>query len=92
MTWPDYTIIIVYMFLMIALGSWFSKKQTSTKVYFLAGRSMTWLPLAISMYATIFSSISYVMGPAEIFRYDAEYIIDSNFIPHSFFNCHCLFR
>jgi len=36
---------------------------------------MRWLPLAISMYATLFSSISYIMAPAEAFRYDMQWFV-----------------
>ncbi len=31
---------------------------------------MSWVPLSISIYATIFSSVSYVMAPAEAFRHE----------------------
>ena len=73
--WIDFGCIAGYMLFMIVLGSWFAKGQKSTKDYFLAGKSIRWLPLAISMYATLFSSISYVMAPAEAFRGDAQYLI-----------------
>jgi len=71
----DYACIIGYMSFIIIFGSHFARQQTSTKNYFLAGKSMGWLPLAISMYATLFSSISYVMAPAEAFRHDLQYLI-----------------
>jgi len=72
--WLDYTGIAAYLLFMIVLGSAFARRQRTSQDYFLAGRSMGWLPLAISIYATIFSSISYIMAPAEAFRYDMQYL------------------
>ena len=36
---------------------------------------MRWLPLSISMYASTFSSISYIMAPAEAFRFDMQWFV-----------------
>ncbi len=55
----DYICIIFYLLFIIVLGSSFSRQQKTTQNYFLAGKSIRWIPLAISMYATLFSSISY---------------------------------
>lgn len=71
----DYICIIGYVGFIIAFGCHFAKQQKSTKNYFLAGKSMGWFPLAVSMYATLFSSISYVMAPAEAFRHDLQFLM-----------------
>ena len=71
----DYFCIIFYLLFIIILGSCFGRQQKTTKNYFLAGKSMRWLPLAISMYASIFSSISYIMAPAEAFRFDMQWFV-----------------
>lgn len=70
----DYACIVGYLLFVIVLGSGFARQQKTTKDYFLAGKSMSWVPLSISIYATIFSSVSYVMAPAEAFRYDLQYL------------------
>ena len=70
----DYVCIVGYLAFVIVLGSGFVRQQKTTNDYFLAGKTMTWVPLSISIYATIFSSISYVMAPAEAFRYDLQYL------------------
>lgn len=70
----DYACIVGYLAFVIVLGSGFARQQKTTKDYFLAGKSMSWLPLSISIYATIFSSVSYVMAPAEAFRFDLQYL------------------
>ncbi|MBN2270858.1 MAG: hypothetical protein JXN61_09605 [Sedimentisphaerales bacterium] len=71
----DYFCIVFYLLFIVILGSCFGREQKTTKNYFLADKSMRWLPLAISMYASIFSSISYIMAPAEAFRYDMQWFI-----------------
>ena len=71
----DFICIVGYLAFVIVLGSLFSRQQKSTQNYFLAGKSMRWLPLAISMYASIFSAISFVMAPAEAFRGDLQYLV-----------------
>ncbi len=71
----DFVCIVGYLAFVIVLGSLFSRQQKSTKNYFLAGKSMRWLPLAISMYASIFSAISFIMAPAEAFRGDLQYLV-----------------
>lgn len=73
-TW-DYVCIFGYLALIIVVGGTFARQQKTSRDYFLAGKSMRWLPLAISMYATLFSAISYVMAPAEAFRHDLQYLV-----------------
>ena len=77
----DFICIVGYLAFVIVLGSLFSGQQKSTRNYFLAGKSMRWLPLAISMYASIFSAISFVMAPAEAFRGDLQYLVALTMFP-----------
>jgi len=70
----DYACIVGYLTFVIVLGSGFMRQQKTTNDYFLAGKTMSWVPLSISIYATIFSSVSYVMAPAEAFRHDLQYL------------------
>ena len=45
----DYTIIIIYFLIVITLGLWFQKKASKDlDSYFLAGKNIHWLPLAMS--------------------------------------------
>ena len=69
----DYVVIVGYFLAVLAIGWYCSRKQTSTAEYFLAARSMKWLPLGISMYASLFSSITYMALPAESFQHDIQY-------------------
>lgn len=71
----DFICIALYVGGIVLLGAYFSRQQRSTRDYFLAGKSMRWLPLAISMYASLFSSISYVAAPAMAFKDGIVYLM-----------------
>lgn len=57
-------ILIIYMAAMLGIGLWFSRRQTSTNEYFLAGRRMPWLVVAMSMYASLTSAVTFLALPA----------------------------
>ena len=48
----DWTIVLVYMLLMLGVGALFTKKIRSSSDYFLAGRSLGYFPIACSIAAT----------------------------------------
>ena len=68
----DYGVLAVYLATVLFLGSILGKKQKDTKDYFLAGRSMHWLPMGISIFASLASAASFVGAPAEVFKYDMK--------------------
>ena len=59
----DYSIMLIYILIMVGIGVWVGRGQKSTKEYFLAGRSMGWFPIGISTIASLYSAISYMGGP-----------------------------
>ncbi len=65
----DYFIVVAYLVAVVAMGAWVGRGQTDTEDYFLAGRRMHWLPVGISIMATLFSAISYLAYPGEIYGY-----------------------
>ena len=59
----DYSIIAIYLFLLVFMG--FKLRGQSTKSdYFLGGRTLGWKPLTLSVMATQLSAISFVSAPA----------------------------
>ena len=65
----DWLVIGVYGALMLGVGWYYSRRQTNTEEYFLAGRSMnSWL-IGISIFATLLSTISYLGSPGEIVKH-----------------------
>lgn len=61
----DWVICLGYLGLVVGLGLYFSNKQKSNDDFFLGGRNMHWLPVGLSLFATTFSSNSFVGLPAE---------------------------
>jgi len=68
LTTIDMIIAIVYVFGIIGIGVYFSRKQKSTKDFLLAGRSMGWLPVGLSLMATLTSAVGYMSYPAGAFK------------------------
>ncbi|MGB5823117.1 MAG: sodium:solute symporter [Proteocatella sp.] len=59
----DSSIIIVYILGMLFIGYFMGKDNENQEDYFLAGRSMPWLPIALSVAATMISANSFIGGP-----------------------------
>lgn len=56
----DTTILIVYLIATIALGLYLSRKHDSAEDYFLAGRSMIWPFIGLSLFASNISSTTLI--------------------------------
>jgi SSS family transporter len=79
--WLDYTFFILYLVASVAVGLLFVKEQRTMKDFFLAGRSMGSVIVAISVMAALFSGISFLGAPSEVYQYGLAY----GFILFSFF-------
>jgi SSS family solute:Na+ symporter len=64
----DLLILVAYFGVIVALGFWFSRKNTSTDNYFLGGRSMPGWLLGVSLISSIMSSMTFIAGPADSFK------------------------
>ena len=62
----DWIVIGIYAALVIALGWFYSRRQSSTEEYFLAGRRTNFRIAGISLFATLLSTISYLSAPGEV--------------------------
>lgn len=57
----DLAVIVLYMLVIIFVGLWFSRKKRSTsKGYFLAGKSLTWGVIGASLFASNISTVHLV--------------------------------
>jgi len=56
----DVIMVVVYFVFMVGLGIWLSRGSHDSKDYFLAGRSMTWPIVGLSLFASQISSTSLV--------------------------------
>ena len=64
----DWAVFVFYLVVVVVLGASFSKRQKSTAEYFTAGKRMHWLPISLSVVASIFSGISFIGHPARVYR------------------------
>ncbi len=59
----DITIIVVYLVCLLYIGYKLSKENETQEDYFVAGRSMHWLPVALSIGATTISANGFIGAP-----------------------------
>ncbi len=52
----DYIIVVAYFILTVALGLYFARKWKGSEDFFLAGRSLTWPLIGLSLFATNIST------------------------------------
>src|SRR5262245_31297141 len=65
----DALILFGYLAMLTLIGIYFSRKQKNLEEYFLASRSMSWLPIGMSLMAALNSGIDYVMQPSWVIIY-----------------------
>ncbi|MEQ1860781.1 MAG: sodium/solute symporter [Chthoniobacteraceae bacterium] len=63
----DYLIFFTYLAASVLIGVWFSRGQQSLDDYFLAGRNMNRFVVAMTILAALFSGISFLAGPSEVY-------------------------
>ena len=68
-TFWDYAAVFVYLSGILGMGIYFMQQQKTTADYFVGGRGFHWLPVAISMFTSLFSAISYIAMPAEAYNH-----------------------
>ncbi len=61
----DWAIVAVYAVSTIALGWWFSRRQSTTQEYFTGTGRMNPILIGVSLFATLLSTISYLSMPGE---------------------------
>ncbi len=73
----DLLICAIYLAVSLYIGCICGKKQTDTENYFLAGRAMKWWPVAISLFASLFSAISYIAMPGEAYNFGCTMLLSA---------------
>ncbi len=61
----DWALIALYGVSMIGLGVYFSRRQASTREYFVGSGAMNPMLIGVSIFATLLSTISYLSMPGE---------------------------
>jgi SSS family transporter len=82
----DYVIFGTYLAASVAVGLISARGQKSLGDYFLAGRGMNSILVAMSILAALFSGISYLAGPADVYKngFGFAYVVLAFFIATPF--------
>jgi SSS family transporter len=65
----DWAAVAVFLVLVIGAALWARFHQSGSEDFFLAGRSMGWIIVTFSTFATLFSTISFVAVPGEAYSH-----------------------
>ncbi len=74
-SWLDYSIFAVYLAGAVSVGLLFVKEQKTIKDYFLASRSMGSILVGVSVLAALFSGISYLGCPGEVYAHGFMFVL-----------------
>jgi len=64
----DQIVLVSYFLIVLFIGFYFSKKNTSTEEYFVGGRSFSGWVIGLSLVGTSISSISFLAYPADAYK------------------------
>lgn len=68
-------ILLLYLAAMLAIGLHFMRRQQDTEAYFLASRAMPWLPVAMSMFASLTSAVTFMGLPARAYEENVSLLV-----------------
>lgn len=71
--WIDWTVLAVYFAGMVGVGVYFSRKESTSEDFFLAGGRIPWWAAGISIYGTQLSAITFMAVPAIAFAPDGNW-------------------
>jgi len=66
--WLDIVALLVYLFGMLGMGFYFSRKNTNTEEYFVGGRSFSGWVIGLSLVGTSISSVSFLAYPGDAYK------------------------
>jgi solute:Na+ symporter, SSS family len=71
----NYTVLIAYLALLVAMGFYFARREKTTSDFFLAGRRIPWWAAGLSIFGTQLSAITYLAMPARAYATDWSLLI-----------------
>lgn len=79
--WIDGVVVASYALGMLALGAYYSFRQKSSDEYFVGNRAMNPFLIGVSIFVTVFSTISFLSTPGEIIKHGPAMLTGSLSIP-----------
>lgn len=73
--WLNYSIVGIYLLLLIGMGIFFSRRESTTDDYFKAGGRIPWWAAGISIFGTQLSAITFMAIPAKTYATDWTYFM-----------------
>ncbi len=64
---PDYAVLLIYLLILLGIGWLFRSAGRDGTSFFLAGRSMGYFPVGLSVMVTTFSALNYLAFPGEVY-------------------------
>ena len=83
--WIDGIVITIYACSTLGIGWYYGRRQRSSDEYFVGNRSMNPVLVGISLFATLFSTISYLSSPGEYISHGPVIITGIFSIPIVYF-------
>ena len=66
-------VFLAYLAGMTGMGVWFARRNRTSDDYFRDGGKLPWWAVSLSIYATMFSSITFLCVPAMVYHTDMRY-------------------
>jgi SSS family transporter len=76
----DYLAMAAYVLILVGIGLYFMRTQANAAEYFLGNRRFHWFPLAVGLFASLFSSVSFVAAPGEAYNNGLTLFLKSCFV------------
>ena len=71
----NHAVVVLYLVGMVAMGFWFIRRNKSANAYFKGCGHIPWWVVSLSIYATMFSSITFISIPALSYLTDCRYFV-----------------
>lgn len=71
----NYTLLIVYLLVLVVIGVYFSFRQKSTEDYFKGAGRVPWWAAGLSVFGTALSAITFMAIPAKTYATDWSYFL-----------------
>ena len=79
--WIDGVVVATYACVMLGLGVYYGLRQKNSDEYFVGDRAMSPFLIGVSIFVTVFSTISFLSTPGEIIRHGPVFLVGSLTIP-----------
>ena len=77
----NYTVLVLYLLLMVGVGVYFAGRNKGTDDFFRGGKRMVWWAAGCSIFATMLSSLTFTGLPGKAYATDWVYFLANMMIP-----------